>query len=105
VQVLATDAFGQSTLTPPSKLKVDGQPPLVKVTSASGGYGVSVRVSDAESGVDVHAVRVSFGDGTTASGRRLFQHRYARAGVYTVVVQVRDNLGNRGVVRRLVSVR
>jgi len=105
VQVLATDAFGQSTLTPPSKLKIDGQPPLVKITSGSGGYGVSVRVSDSESGIDVHAVRVSFGDGTTASGRKLFQHRYARAGVYTVVVQVRDNLGNRGVVRRLVNVR
>jgi hypothetical protein len=105
VQLLATDAFGQSTLTPPSKLKIDGQPPIVKVTNAMGGYGVSVRVSDSQSGVDVHAVHVSFGDGATASARTLFQHRYAHAGIYTVVVQVRDNIGNRGVVRRLVSVR
>jgi hypothetical protein len=105
VQLLATDAFGQSTLTPPSKLKIDGQPPLVKVANAMGGFGVSVRVSDSQSGVDVHAVHVSFGDGATAGARTRFQHRYAHAGIYTVVVQVRDNIGNRGVVRRLVSVR
>jgi hypothetical protein len=105
VQVLATDAYGQSTLTPPSKLKIDSRPPVVKVTNALGGYGVTVRVSDAQSGVDAHAVRVSFGDGERASGRLLFHHRYAHAGVYTVVVQVRDKIGNAGVVRQLVSVR
>jgi len=40
----------------------------------------------------VHAVKISFGDGQRASGRSVFEHRYARAGVYTVVVQVRDNV-------------
>jgi hypothetical protein len=105
VQVLATDVYGQSTLTPPSKLEIDAKPPVVKVTRAMGGYGVTVHVSDAQSGVDVQAVRVSFGDGTRASDRRQFHHRYAHAGDYTIVVSVRDNLGNRGTVRQLVSVR
>jgi PKD domain len=105
VQLLATDIYGQSTLTPPFKLKIDGQPPHVEIARAMGGYGVSVRVSDTQSGVDTHAVSVSFGDGQKASGRSLFEHRYAHAGVYTIVVHVRDKLGNRGTVRRLVSVR
>jgi hypothetical protein len=105
VQLLATDVYGQSTLTPPSKLKIDGQPPLVKITDAMGGDGVTVRVSDAQSGVDAHAVSVSFGDGRKASARKLFEHRYAHAGVYEIVVHVRDNVGNEGTVRRLVSVR
>jgi trans-2-enoyl-CoA reductase len=84
---------------------VDGTPPSVKVTRAQGGYGVSVRVSDAYSGLDTHAVSVSFGDGHSARGRKRFVHRYAHGGVYQVAVHVRDKLGNQGVVRRLVSVR
>jgi PKD domain len=105
VQLLATDIDGQSTLSAPSPLLVDGQPPTVKVTRARGGYGVSVRVSDSYSGVDAHAVSVSFGDGHSARGRKRFVHRYARGGIYQVVVHVRDKLGNTGTVRRLVSVR
>ncbi|MGO9322830.1 MAG: PKD domain-containing protein [Solirubrobacteraceae bacterium] len=105
VQLLATDAYGQSTLSAPSKLEIDGQPPTVTVTRADGGYGVSVRVADAYSGVDKQAVRVTFGDGHSAAGRARFSHRYARGGIYEIVVHVRDQLGNAGVVRRLVSVR
>ena len=105
VQVLATDSYGQSTLSAPSPLKIDGRPPTVKITPAKNGSSVTVSVSDALSGVDVKAVRVSFGDGQQASGHKVFHHRYARAGVYTVVVSVRDNLGNGGLVRQLVSVR
>jgi hypothetical protein len=105
VQVLATDVYGQSTLSALSPLKIDGQPPAVEVTSAMGGYGVTVRVGNAQSGVAVQSVSVNFGDGTKAKGHKLLHHRYAHPGVYTVVVQVRDKLGNEGVVRRLVSVR
>jgi hypothetical protein len=104
VQVLASDIYGQSTLSAISKLRIDGQPPLVTVKRAMDGRGVDVRVTDAESGVDTGAVSVSFGDGQKASARALFEHRYAHAGVYTVVVRVRDKIGNAGVVRRLVSV-
>ncbi len=105
VQVLATDSDGQATLSPSYTLRVDGQPPAVKIAPAQGGYGVSVRVSDAYSGVDAHAVSVSFGDGHGARGRARFRHRYARGGVYEVVVHVQDRLGNTGVVRQWVSVR
>jgi hypothetical protein len=105
VQLLATDSYGQSTLTAPSKLEIDGEPPLVKVSEAMHGYGVAVRVSDALSGLATKSVSVSFGDGQTASARKLFQHRYARAGVYTIIVRARDKIGNAETVRRLVSVR
>jgi hypothetical protein len=104
VQLLATDADGQQSLTAPAKLRIDGQPPTVKLTRVEGGHGVIVHVGDALSGVDVHAVRVAFGDGQRASAKRVFHHRYAHAGIYTIVVDVRDNIGNQGVIRRLVSV-
>jgi len=104
VQVLATDIDGQATLTPPSTLRVDGQPPTVTVVRARRGSAVTVRVRDAGSGVDAHAVSVSFGDGTHAHGRSVYRHTYAHPGIYQIVAQVRDRLGNQGVVRRLVSV-
>ena len=104
VQVLATDIDGQATLTPPANLQLDGQPPTVAI-SARAGHAVAVRVSDRGAGVDKRAVSVSFGDGTSARGRASLRHRYARAGVYVIVVHVRDKLGNRAIVRRLVGVR
>ena len=65
-----------------------------------------MRVSDAYSGVDARAVQRQLRRRRTAPrGRKRFAHRYAHAGVYQVVVHVRDKLGNAGVVRRLVSVR
>jgi PKD domain len=105
VQLLATDIDGQATLSAPSALLVDGIPPAVKVMRANGGYGVTVRISDAYSGLDTRAASVSFGDGGGAHGRKVFHHRYAHPGIYRVVVRVRDKLGNRGVVRELVSAR
>jgi PKD domain len=105
VQLLATDIDGQSVLSPPAALLVDGVPPTVRILRANGGSGVIVRVSDAESGVDAKAVSVTFGDGKQARGRTMFRHTYSRPGVYRVVVRVRDKLGNEGVVGELVSVR
>jgi PKD domain len=104
VQVLATDSYGQSLLSASSTLMVDGVPPSVRVTRTDGGHAVSIAVSDHYSGVDTHAVSVSFGDGSSAGSRSRFSHRYERAGLYAVIVHVRDNLGNQAVVRRLVSV-
>jgi hypothetical protein len=105
VQLLVTDIYGQTTLSAPQTLRVDGTPPTVTIKRTQGGYAVSVRVSDAYSGVDTQAVQVSFGDGHHAGGRKRLSHRYSRARIYEVVVHVRDRLGNEGVVRRLVSVR
>jgi hypothetical protein len=105
VQLLATDIDGQATLSSPATLRVDGTPPTVTIKRRQGDYAVSVSIRDDYSGVDAHAVSVSFGDGHHAGGRTRLSHRYARAGIYQVVVHVRDRLGNSGVVRRLVSVR
>ncbi len=104
VQVLATDVFGESALTAPTLLEIDGVPPTVSIATTGGGHTVTVRVSDRYSGVDKRAVEVSFGDGSGGRGRERFHHTYARAGIYRVVVHVRDKLGVSGVVRRLVSV-
>jgi hypothetical protein len=105
VQLLATDIYGEATLSAPAKLRIDGQPPKVSVRLSRGGTSVVVSVRDPDSGVDAAAVRVQFGDGRSAHGRKRLSHRYARAGVYRIVVRVRDRVGNTGVVRRLVSVR
>ncbi len=104
VQLLATDIEGQSTLSKPSTLLIDGQAPLVEIARVQHGTGVSVRIHDPYTGIDLHDVTVSFGDGHSARGRKRFVHRYARGGVYRVVVRVRDKLGNTGVVSRWVSV-
>ncbi|HSS38511.1 MAG TPA: PKD domain-containing protein, partial [Polyangia bacterium] len=105
LQVLATDIDGQSVLTPADSLLIDGSPPAVKIARSRHGASVAVRVSDPQSGVNKRATRVSFGDGTSASGKARLSHRYAHAGVFTVVVHVRDKVGNRAVFRRPVSVR
>ena len=105
VQLLAIDIDGQATLSRPTALRVDGEPPRVRIARAQGGYGVSVRVSDPYVALAKRDIGVSFGDGASARGRARFHHRYARGGLYEVVVHVRDRLGNAGVVRRPVSVR
>jgi PKD domain len=105
VQVLATDSDGQATLSPPSPLLIDALPPRVRVARVAGGHGVSVRVTDSDSGVNARMVSVSFGDGSSARGRTHFVHRYRHAGVYRVTVHAADRLGVRGVVHELVSVR
>jgi hypothetical protein len=104
VQLLAMDLSGQAALSRPSVLKVDGEPPVVKITRSRAGNAVTVRVSDPDSGVAAKSVSVSFGDGHAARGRARLGHRYARAGVYRVTVRSRDKAGNSGVVRQLVSV-
>jgi hypothetical protein len=104
VQVLATDANGEQVLTAPSKLRIDGRPPVVAITRSRRGLAVTVRVIDQQSGVAARLVGISFGDGTHSRGRALFRHTYRHAGVYVLLVQVADRIGNRGTVRRLVSV-
>jgi PKD domain len=104
VQVLATDRYGQSTLTPPTRVRIDASPPSVRIASTRGDI-VRVHVSDADSGVAVGTVRVSFGDDTGARGKKALSHHYARPGIYEVVVQARDKLGNALSLRRLVKVR
>ncbi len=103
--LLATDRYGEQTLTQNDNLEIDSQPPSVQVRrSGRGGGEVAITVSDAYSGVDSAATQISFGDGGRAKGRARARHRYARPGVYEVVVKVRDRLGVSGTVRRLVKI-
>jgi hypothetical protein len=104
VQVLATDIFGQSTLTPASTIKVDGGSQQVKVTRVDGGHAVRVRLSDPNVGLAVKSIAISFGDGGSSSGHKAVRHIYAHAGVYQVVVRSTDKLGNSSTVRKLVSI-
>jgi hypothetical protein len=105
VQVLATDIFGQSTLTLASTLKVDGGSAAAKVTRTHGGHAVRLRLSDANSGLVVKSIKVSFGDGQHASARKSVSHRYGRPGVYQLVVQATDKVGNKATIRKLVNIR
>ncbi|MCL2768551.1 MAG: PKD domain-containing protein [Solirubrobacterales bacterium] len=103
VQVLANDAAGQQTLSAPAKLMVDSQPPVARVRRR--GRTVTVRVSDAQSGVRASATRVAFGDGAHARGRRSAKHTYRRPGLYVITVAMRDNVGNATTAHLRVSVR
>jgi hypothetical protein len=105
VQVLATDASGQQTMSPKSELKVDADPPIVRARLVDGDRGVHVTVRDSASGVNVGATRVAFGDGHSVTGRKSVTHLYRRPGTYTVVAQVRDKVGNHATVHLRVKVR
>lgn len=105
LQVLATDSEGQSSLSAPTSLQIDGVPPTVRIVPTRGATAVRVRVLDRFSGVAGRDVSVSFGDGAVAHGRTSCSHRYSHAGVYRVIVHVRDRIGNEGVVSQWVSVR
>jgi PKD domain len=105
VQVLATDAGGQQTMTPAHELKLDANPPTVKLSPIDHWRGVRVNVRDRYSGVDAHATRVSFGDGSRQSGHVAASHRYGRSGSYWITASVRDKVGNRATVRLRVRVR
>jgi hypothetical protein len=105
VQVLATDASGQQTMSARGLLLVDAIPPIVRVARTDGGSGVRVTVTDSASGVDMHATRIDFGDGSRVNGRARVSHRYARPGIYTIVAWVRDRIGNHAVAHIRVSAR
>jgi hypothetical protein len=104
VQVLATDRYGQSTLTAPEKLKLASSPPTVRVARIRGGKGVRVRIKD-PAGLRRSSLRVSFGDGSSSRRRARALHTYRRPGVYRITVAAGDRLGNRGSVSRWVRVR
>jgi hypothetical protein len=94
-RVLATDGLGQQLLSEPVKLLVDGERPIVTVSGPRASGRVTVRVRDADSGLEAKATRVGFGDGATASGGAGFHHSYASPGRYTIAVRARDRAGNR----------
>jgi hypothetical protein len=95
IRVLATDSFGQQVLSKPVKVRVDGQPPLVRIEVHRGHGSVSVRIRDTDSGPKGKAELVAFGDGSVARGGTKFHHAYERGGRYTVLVRAGDRAGNR----------
>ncbi len=97
VKVIATDELGGQVVSKVAKLKVDGEPPLA--TARTHGLAVTVKLSDADSGVA--RGRCMFGGGgKPLSSRRICRHRYPRPGSYPIVVHERDRAGN-AIVRHL----
>ena len=104
VQVLATDRYGESTLTAPASLELADSPPQVLIARTRHGTAVSVKIKD-PAGLATASLRVGFGDGTVIRRKSTAVHAYSHAGVYEIVVAVRDSIGNAGVVEHWVSVR
>jgi hypothetical protein len=105
VQVLASDAAGQQTMSGASELKVDASPPILRLSYVDRRRGVRVTVSDRASGVDADATIVDFGDGHVTRRRDTVAREYRHAGTYTITVQARDNVGNHATVHLRVTVR
>jgi hypothetical protein len=104
VQVLASDRYGESTLTPPGELHLADSPPRVSVSPTRHGTAVRVKISD-PAGLASSSLSVSFGDGAALARRSTCSHVYAHPGLYLVTVRASDSVGNAGVVRRWVRVR
>jgi hypothetical protein len=104
LQVLATDASGQQTMSSASRLEVDINAPIVTARLIDARRGVRVAVKDQASGVDAQTTRISFGDGAHVDQRANASHVYARPGRYTITAVVRDNVGNHATVRLRVTI-
>jgi hypothetical protein len=104
VQILATDASGQQTLSGEGELEVDGSPPVAKVRKR-GPHEVVVSVRDAQSGAVAKSTSISFGDGTHSRGKLTVEHTYTHPGRYLIVAQMRDKVGNQGTARLRVNIR
>jgi hypothetical protein len=105
VQVLATDSLGQQTMTPEVDVKVDADPPEVKL-QLLGHRAVRVRVLDHASGALAQGTLIDFGDGSRAvRGKLSARHSYTHAGTYTIVVHDRSKVGNGGVAHLRVQIR
>lgn len=106
VQVEATDSLGQVVDSVPATVKVDRTPPHARVKVRGG--GVTVTAIDGArgqcSGVRAGSVRVQWGDGASGRGKTVLRHRYARAGIYSLVIVAADNVGNRRTIRKRVRV-
>jgi hypothetical protein len=97
VEVIATDELGGQVVSRAAELKVDGEPPLA--TARTHGLAVTIKLSDADSGV----ARASclFGEGSKpVRSLRICRHRYPHPGSHTVLVRERDRAGN-AIVRHL----
>jgi hypothetical protein len=105
IQVVATDAGGQSVTSAVHTKKIDRTPPLVTLARIDHGHGVRVTVSDPGSGVDSGATRIAFGDGQSSSRHPVARHRYRHAGTYTITARVEDRAGNRATVNLKLRVR
>ncbi len=97
VQVLASDVSGQQTMSSERDVKVDGDPPTVQVRLIDHRHGVHVTVADRASGVDRGATAIYFGDGGRSRRHASANHRYVKAGLYTITARVRDKVGNQAV--------
>lgn len=106
IQVEATDSLGQVVDSVPATIKVDRTPPRVRVRVS--GASVTGSLNDGPkgevSGVALGSVKVNFGDGHKAGGRKTLRHTYTRAGTYTIVVSASDNAGNKMTARKVVRV-
>jgi hypothetical protein len=94
VRVIATDRLGGEVVSKSVKLRVDGQPPVLRYR-VSGKGEVVLRLKDSQSGLNRKSVRASFGDGAGARAEATIHHRFAKAGRYTIRVRARDRVGNR----------
>ena len=97
-EVLATDRRGQETRSARRTVRVDGTPPSARLRvqgrrRAGSTLKFLVAAGDGRRGSGLKAASVRFGDGARA-GLFSSSHAYRRAGRYTVLARVVDQVGN-----------
>jgi hypothetical protein len=107
LQVIAIDAAGQETGSQAGQVRIDRNPPRVRVSRR--GRRVSVRVIERRrrdgSGLRKRSVRIAFGDGTKRARKPRARHSYRRRGFYRISVTARDRVGNETRFSRRVRIR
>jgi hypothetical protein len=111
-RVVATDAAGQTSMTPLRRLQVASSPLRVTLSvSGAATVGVPVRVGvhvRASKGkqrrVRVRKATIDFGDQTPAALGVVATHAYAKPGIYRVLVTVTDTAGRSTAAQKIVHV-
>jgi hypothetical protein len=106
--VSATDRRGQTIVSKPGTLRVDGTPPaltfkLAGVKVAGRTLTLTAKAADPAPASGLLRTVISFGEGNRVFARSA-KHVYAKGGKYTLRVSATDKAGNATVLKQVITI-
>jgi hypothetical protein len=106
--VSATDRRGQTIVSKPGTLRVDGTPPaltfkLAGVKVAGRTLSLTAQAADPAPASGLLRTVISFGEGNRVFSRSA-KHVYAKGGKYTLRISATDRAGNATVLKRVITI-